>query len=147
MSSATLRVHERRKSAGARLQSRTSLSQGSLDKTNEQENSPAASQKKAGIPELHARIPRRRVKSALETRMEQEASDIFHRQEKTKFTPVDSTWGVTKYSEDYGPKRVTPVPIRPISATRRNNPHPSNVGPIMCFCAPYILLLYIYRHL
>ena len=42
---------------------------------------------------------------------------------------------------DFGPKRVTPVPIRPISATRRNNPHPSNVGPIMCFlCTLYTVI-------
>lgn len=67
----------------------------------------------------------KRVKSARETRRDQEASDIFPELEKSK---VDPEWGKTKYSEDFGPKKiVSPVHIRPISPTRMNNPHPSKV--------------------
>ena len=126
-----VRARERRKSAGARLQSSSqsdSLSQ-SPSKGPDRETSRTADgkQPRAGIPELHVRIPRRRVKSALETKREQEASDIFHQQEKAS-APVDPTWGVTKYTEDFGPKRVTPMPMRPASATRRHNPHPSQVA-------------------
>lgn len=65
----------------------------------------------------------RRVKSALESRREQEASAVFPE------VKVDLKWGVTKYSEDYCPKkRSTPVPIRPASPTRMNNPHPAQVN-------------------
>ena len=67
----------------------------------------------------------KRVKSARETRREQEASDIFPELQKGK---VDPEWGKTKYSEDFGPKKiVSPVHVRPISPTRMNNPHPSKV--------------------
>lgn len=68
----------------------------------------------------------KRVKSARETRKEQEASDIFPELGKAK----DPEWGKTKYSEDFGPKVASPVHIRPISPTRMNNPHPSKV----CVC-------------
>lgn len=126
----SLRSRERRKSAGARLQTSSQCDYLSRapEKNLKQELRPS-SQLRAGpgIPELHARVPRRRVKSALETRKEQEASNIFNRQEKVS-PPVDPKWGVTKYSEDFGPKRrITPIPMRPTSSTRRNNPHPSKV--------------------
>lgn len=68
----------------------------------------------------------RRVKSALESRREQEASAIFPQVASSK---LDPEWGLTKYSEDYGPKkRSTPVPVRPASPTRMHNPHPAKVG-------------------
>ena len=68
----------------------------------------------------------RRVKSALETRRQHESSiDVFPETETSK---PDPTWGITSYSEDYGPKTpVPPVPVRPVSPTRMNNPHPSQV--------------------
>ena len=72
------------------------------------------------------KIKQRRVKSALESKREQEASDIFPRVARGQLGPE---WAVTKYSEDYGPKkRVTPVPVRPVSPTRMNNPHPAKVA-------------------
>ena len=38
-------------------------------------------------------------------------------------------WGRSQYTSDYGPKRPSsPIHIRPASATRMNNPHPSNVS-------------------
>ena len=68
------------------------------------------------------KIRERRVKSALESRREQEASAVFPEEK------ADPKWGVTKYSEDYCPKkRSTPVPVRPASPTRMNNPHPAQV--------------------
>ena len=68
------------------------------------------------------KVRERRVKSALESRREQEASAVFPE------VKVDPEWGVTKYSEDYCPKkRSTPVPVRPASPTRMNNPHPAQV--------------------
>ena len=71
-----------------------------------------------------AHYKEKRVKSAKETKKEQEASDIFPELEKAK---VDPEWGKTKYSEEFGPKVAFPVHIRPISPTRMNNPHPSMV--------------------
>lgn len=69
------------------------------------------------------KLKERRVKSALESRREQEASAVFPEVQR-----VDPDWGVTKYNEDYGPKkRITPVPVRPASPTRMNNPHPAKV--------------------
>ncbi len=138
-SQASLRCRERRKSAGARLQSASqcdplsSKDSGYGPKNSEKEATTAQQRPMSGIPELHTRVPRRRVKSALETRREQEASHIF--QEKEKVTaPVDPQWGMTKYSEDFGPKkRCTPVPMRPASKTRRNNPHPSNVSDCLSY--------------
>ena len=68
------------------------------------------------------KLREKRVKSALESRREQEASAVFPEVQR------DPEWGVTKYSEDYGPKkRITPVPVRPSSPTRMNNPHPAKV--------------------
>ena len=76
-------------------------------------------------PRASVKIKERRVKSALESKREQEASDIFPRVARGELGPE---WAVTKYSEDYGPKkRVTPVPVRPASPTRMNNPHPAKV--------------------
>ena len=73
-------------------------------------------------PSASVKIKERRVKSALESKREQEASAIFPE------VPIDPEWSVTKYSEDFGPKkRVTPVPVRPASPTRMNNPHPAKV--------------------
>ena len=79
------------------------------------------------LPEELRKSPRpqsRRVKSARETRREQEFSgEVFPEPEK------DPEWGTSSYSLDYGPKRPeTPVPMRPISSTRRNNPHPDQVS-------------------
>lgn len=71
------------------------------------------------------RAREKRVKSARETRREQEASDVFPELERGK---VDEDWGKTKYSEDFGPKKVSPIHIRPISPTRMNNPHPAKVS-------------------
>lgn len=48
-------------------------------------------------------------------------------------SPSDSPWGNkewgrSQYTSDYGPKRpLSPVKIRPASATRMHNPQPSNV--------------------
>ena len=40
-----------------------------------------------------------------------------------------SAWGRTQYGDDFGHKQpLTPVPVRPISPTRRNNPHPAMVS-------------------
>ena len=65
----------------------------------------------------------RRVKSARETRLEQEKSDIF-----PSPPPSAGVWGRTQYGDDYGRKEpVKPVPVRPLSPTRRNNPHPAKV--------------------
>ena len=84
-----VRTRERRKSAGARLQSASqcdSLSQAASNGP-DQEPSQTADGKhhRAGIPELHVRTPRRRVKSALETKREQEASDISTSKRKHQF--------------------------------------------------------------
>ena len=124
-----MRSYERRKSAGARLQ--RSHSQAATLESDLAASQTAAAERQhraeSGIPEVHVRTPRRRVMSAMESRREQEASDIFHRQKKPE-KPADPKWGMTKYSEDFGPKSpVTQVPMRPASTTRRNNPHPSQV--------------------
>lgn len=64
----------------------------------------------------------RRVKSAIEDRrpFTLSPSDL----------PWSSKdWGKSQYTDDFGLKRpVTPIKIRPASATRMNNPHPSNVS-------------------
>ena len=76
-------------------------------------------------PHASMKIKERRVKSALESKREQETSDIFPRVARGELGPE---WAVTKYSEDYGPKkRVTPVPVRPASPTRMHNPQPAKV--------------------
>lgn len=105
MSSISLRSYRlRRKSAEARLET------------------PAVREDEPRRPERS-----RRVKSALETRREHESSkDVFPEAETTKI--ANPTWGISRYTEDYGRKTpVPPVPMRPISPTRRNNPHPSQV--------------------
>ena len=67
----------------------------------------------------------RRVKSAMESRREQEASNIFP---ELNGSAVQPKWGVSKYTEDFGPKTAsTPVPVRPVSPTRRHNPQPNKV--------------------
>ena len=68
----------------------------------------------------------RRVKSALETKREHESStDIFPEVERSN---VDPAWGTSQYTLDYGPKTPeTPVPVRPLSPTRKHNPQPSQV--------------------
>ena len=83
-------------------------------------------------PPASGKIKERRVKSAIESRREQEASTIFPEVPSGK---LDPDWGVTKYSEDYGPKkRVSPAPIRPASPTRMNNPHPAKARHARCTC-------------
>ena len=68
----------------------------------------------------------RRVKSARETKLEQERSDIFPPAEPGA---KKGAWGRTQYDDDFGKKQpITPVPVRPVSPTRRNNPHPAKVA-------------------
>lgn len=119
----SLRSYQRRrKSAGARLE-RTQTSPGvPLD--------PAGYSSKL-VPVLGGHREKR-VKSARETRREQEASDIFP---ELLEASVDPEWGRTKYSEDFCQKTVSPVHIRPISPTRMNNPHPSKVRRARVVCA------------
>lgn len=121
----SLRSYQRRrKSAGARLEgvcSRQVSHDGYFSPL------PPGPLETGGVPAVHVRVANykeKRVKSARETRKEQEASDIFPELQKAK---VDPEWGKTKYSEDFGPKMVSHVHIRPISPTRMNNPHPSKV--------------------
>ncbi len=72
----------------------------------------------------------KRVKSARETRKEQEASDVFPDLERGM---VDPDWGKTMYSEQFGPKEVvSPVHVRLASPTRMNNPHPNKVFNKLC---------------
>lgn len=112
----SLRSYQRRrKSAGARLQ-RAQTSTGTPA-----ELVTAGCDKEVSA---FADYREKRVKSARETRKEQEASYIFPELERAA---VDPEWGKTKYSEDYCLKKVSPVHIRPISPTRMNNPHPSKV--------------------
>ncbi len=146
-SQASLRCLERRKSAGARLQSASQCDPLSKDSGygphNSEKEATAQQRPMSGIPELHTRVPRRRVKSALESRREQEASHIFQGQGKEKVAAsVDPQWGTTKYLEDFGPKkRGTPVPMRPASSTRRNNPHPSNVSDCLSWDCPHCICM------
>ncbi len=85
----------------------------------------AAPNASSSKPHASVKIKERRVKSALESKREQETSDIFPRVARGELGPE---WAVTKYSEDYGPKkRVTPVPVRPASPTRMHNPQPAKV--------------------
>ena len=110
MSAVSLKGRERRNSARGRLQS------------------PAPSQ--CELPQIPNKNSRR-VKSASHTRARHEASaDIYPEPSGHK-----EEWGVTKYSEDYGPKASrNPVPVRPCSPTRRNNPHPSQVYAMHAAC-------------
>ena len=76
----------------------------------------------------------RRVRSARETRESHESSmEVFPELEEAK--KKDKSWGRTQYGDNYGPKSpVTPVPVRPVSPTRRNNPHPAQVGQFPALC-------------
>ena len=115
---------KRRKSAGARLEGAYASTPGSIPAIIPPGHPPGTA------PEGMKHLPpfrEKRVKSARETRQEQEASDIFPELQKSR---VDPEWGKTKYSEDFCLKKVTPVEIRPISPTRMNNPHPSKVREI-----------------
>ena len=121
----SLRSYQRRrKSAGARLEGAYAQSQS----TSPSCIPPVPSRQVPGTaPEGINRPPflrEKRVKSAKETRKEQEASDIFPELQRGG---VDPEWGKTKYSEDFYAKKVTPVEVRPLSPTRMNNPHPSKV--------------------
>lgn len=123
----SLRSYQRRrKSAGARLEGTHSH-----DVQMQYTTSPSGSL----LPETTKQLPdyrekrEKRVKSARETRREQETSSIF-----PELPKVDPEWGKTKYSEDFGPKIVSPVHIRPISPTRMNNPHPSKVYNYGSYC-------------
>lgn len=109
----SLRSYQRRrKSAGARLERAESTLGAPEDIAGYSKQVPAVAYRE------------KRVKSARETRREQEASDIFPELEKAS---VDPEWAKTKYSEDFCPKIVSPVHVRPVSPTRMNNPHPSKV--------------------
>ena len=108
----------RRKSAHGRLQSSTSLV-------------PSSAGREGGVAEtaledLVVKKGRsRRVKSARDTKLEQERSDIFPPAEPGA---GKGAWGRTQYDDDFGKKHpFTPVPVRPVSPTRRNNPHPAKV--------------------
>ncbi len=107
MSAISLRTHERRKSAGPRL------------------GTPSLLQQQHGDSETKKPGRSRRVKSALETRREHESSAIFPEMNRGSLDPC---WGTTQYSLDYGLKKPgPPVPIRPVSPTRRHNPQPAKV--------------------
>lgn len=70
-------------------------------------------------------LPRRkRVQSAIEPRQVVSVS--------LGNTPYGSTvWGQTSYRSDYEKRKPIPLPkVRPASATRMNNPHPSHVRAI-----------------
>lgn len=122
----SLRSYQRRrKSAGARLE-RAQTSPGiPLESAARSKQVPAAP---GGYRE-------KRVKSARETRREQEASDVFPELQKGS---VDPEWGRTKYSEDFCQKTVSPVHVRPISPTRMNNPHPSKVWRLIVMCRHWV---------
>lgn len=64
---------------------------------------------------------RRRIKSAVDDSRIVSLS--------TNNTPwASKVWGETSYKRDYSPKRTTfPTKVRPTSATRMNNPHPSKM--------------------
>lgn len=106
MSSVSLRSHKRLRSAGGRLQTLAAEQEGEGRARGERKS--------------------RRVRSARETRQAHESSsEIFPQVEEGE---KDSSWGRTQYDDDYGPKQpVTPVPVRPVSPTRRHNPHPAQV--------------------
>ena len=105
----------RRKSAHGRLQSSTPSSAGREGEVAE-----------TALEDLEVKKGRsRRVKSARETKLEQERSDVFPRAEPCA---GKGAWGRTQYDDDFGKKHpFTPVPVRPVSPTRRNNPHPAKV--------------------
>ena len=111
---------KRRKSAGARLEGASMGTPGSIPAI-----SPGTAPEGVRRPSL---FREKRVKSARETRQEQEASEIFPELQKSQ---IDPEWGKTKYSEDFCLKKVAPVEVRPISPTRMNNPHPSKVRNVL----------------
>ena len=130
MSTASMRSFERRKSAHGRLQSSMSLvpvdtaerkgaAQGPGERAEEKRRS-------------------RRVKSARETRQEQESSAKIFPEAGLGVRRDAGAWGSTQYGDDFGPKQPhTPVPVRPISPTRRNNPQPAMVSAYgSLFCGP-----------
>ena len=113
MSTKSVPKLQRRKSAQGRLQSST----------------PAAHASSDGGHETHCQGDRersdgkgrwRRAKSAREPRtLERESSAELAK---------GGGWGSTQYGDDFGHKQpLTPVPVRPFSPTRRNNPHPAKV--------------------
>jgi hypothetical protein len=101
---------KRRKSAGARLERVQTSSQAEFGTAGYEVSA-------------FADYKQKRVKSARETRKEQEASDVFPELLPT----ADPEWGKTKYSEEFCLKTVSPIHLRPVSPTRMNNPHPSKV--------------------
>lgn len=110
----------RRKSAHGRLQSSTSAALANT-------SSEGAGGKEVAQREL-ARS--RRVKSAREP---QQPSTL------PPFGRDASTWGRTQYEDEFGHKQpLTPVPVRPISPTRMNNPHPAMVSR-MAFGKPELI--------
>ena len=100
----------RRKSAHGRLQSSTtSVGDGRREEGTEE-----------------GRERPRRVKSARETLKERASSVVFPTVTGVRVNAVK--WG-TQYADDFGYKQPTaPVPVRPASPTRRNNPHPAKVS-------------------
>ena len=115
MSATSVRL-QRHKSAHGRLQGSASLVPSAAGSDGREGGA-------AGI-ELEVEKGRsRRVKSARETKLEQERSDVF--------PPAEGkgAWGRTQYDDDFGKKQPFPrVPVRPVSPTRRNNPHPAKVA-------------------
>ena len=103
---------QRHKSAHGRLQSSASVAPAGTDARHETQGE---------RPSVGKPGRSRRAKSARETRTLERGSS----QELAK----SGGWGSTQYGDDFGPKEpVTPVPVRPISPTRRNNPHPAMVS-------------------
>ena len=102
----------RRKSAHGRLQSSTSAALANT----------SSEGKEAAQGEL---VRSRRVKSAREPQQGCRSSVL------PPFGRDASTWGRTQYEDDFGRKQpLTPVPVRPTSPTRMNNPHPAMVSRI-----------------
>ena len=117
---------QRRKSAHGRLQSSaSSLTAAERNAhTDSSDRDGVGKRKEAAVEVKKGRS--RRVKSARETRLEQEKSDIFPSSPPS--AGATGVWGRTQYGDDYGRKEpVKPVPVRPLSPTRRNNPHPAKV--------------------
>ena len=83
---------------------------------------------------------RRRIKSAVDDSRIVSLS--------TNNTPwASKVWGETSYKRDYSPKRTTfPSKIRPTSATRMNNPHPSKVIGTVCMYYIQFISLKIVVH-
>ena len=112
MSTSSVPKLQRHKSAHGRLQSSASVAPAGTDARHETQGE---------RPSVGKPGRSRRAKSARETRTLERGSS----QELAK----SGGWGSTQYGDDFGPKEpVTPVPVRPISPTRRNNPHPAMVS-------------------